>query len=95
MKSRPAFARFHGRFAPEGTDFVDRAAHVHVCQAKPPSDDPGTTPENLFDFLRRCIGREVIVFRRPPKNQISYGAADNVGLETCLLEGVDDACRGF
>ncbi len=75
----------------EGRDFnhfVLTAATIdHVHDAKTPPDDEGAAKQ-VLDLLGRGVGGHVKVFRAQAEQQIAHRTADDIGLETRLLQGV-------
>jgi hypothetical protein len=61
------------------------AAVHHVHDAKPPADDEGTAKQAL-DLFGRGVGGHVKILGAQAQQQVAHGAADDVGLKTCLLE---------
>ncbi len=70
-----------------GGDLDDVAAIHDVHDAKASADDESAL-EQRFDLLGRGIGGDVEVFGLEAQQQVAHRAADDVGLETRLLQGL-------
>ena len=56
------------------------------------SDDEGAA-EQAFDLFGRGIGGHIEIFGLDAQQQVAHSAADNKGLEACLLQRMGDAHR--
>src|SRR5690606_21564248 len=76
----------------EGRDldhFVFATAAVdHVHDAKTPPDDEGAAKQG-FDLLGRGVGGHIEILGAQAQQQVAHGAADDVGLEAGILQGLD------
>ncbi len=75
-----------GRFA-EGRDFQHLATYTHMGDSETPSDQP-RAPEQVFDLFRRGTGCHVEIFGLFFEEQVADAAADQQGLEACLVERI-------
>ena len=80
------------RFTAKGRHLDQSATLAHVGQAKPPADK-ATAREHVLDLLRRGGRGHIEVLRRLAQQQVAYAAANDEGLEACILQIADDIAR--
>src|SRR5690606_28931365 len=82
--------RLHGA---EGRDLDDLAPVEHVDDLEP-APDQARAPEELADLLRRRVGGDIEILRSQAEQRVANTAADDVGLEARLVQGLAGALGG-
>jgi hypothetical protein len=78
----------------KGGDLDDFPPDSHMNNLKAASDDPGIA-KALLDLFGGGIGGDVEVLGVLPNQQIPHRTPDHVGIETALLQLLNDAqCPG-
>ena len=75
-------------------NFDDLAAEAHMREAEPPADQAGVA-EKLPDLLGVGIRDDIEVLRVHAEQQVAYAAADDVRIEACVLEPIQDLERAI
>ena len=73
---------------PEGGDLDDLAAEAYVHDLEAAADDAAAL-EQTVHLLRRGVGDHVEVLGLAPAQQVTQAAADQIGLETGLVQAVE------
>jgi hypothetical protein len=76
--------------AAEGGYFQRFLTHHHMHDLEAAADDAGAA-EVATHFFRRCIGGDVEILGIGTDQQVTHGAADDIGLVTVALQGFADA----
>ena len=80
------------RAAPERRDLYQGARFANMCETESPADEAAAW-KNALDLLRGRIRGDVEVLGRLAEQQVADASADDVALETGLLEFPDDIGR--